>query len=700
MSESGRGLNCLRKVDFTKMNEPQRRAVAHGDGPLLVLAGPGSGKTFTIVNRLLYLTERGVPPEKLLVITFTRDAARSMQRRFQELSGSPGCPVCFGTFHSFFYHILLESGAVGARGILKNSEKKALLLPILKQYSESEPAEDLKEAAERILSALSYYKNTLKPDESLKRIPPAWQPHFRVVADAYAESVKRTGKIDFDDMLSECRQLLQENAEVRAYWQERFSHILIDEFQDINPVQYSVIKLLSKEPRNIFAVGDDDQAIYGFRGAEPDCMRLFQEDFGAEKLLLDINYRSGKEIVQASLAVIGENKNRFHKELQSAQESVGTSAGPASENVGHCSEGGGTEVAEGVLCTGFENREDQYRYLSRALERTLEAGESCAVLFRTNAYMQGLAARLSSRGIPYEIRENAVSIYEHFMVKDILAYLDLAHGVGDRESFLRIVNRPSRYVGREAVAVCGADIAGLIRYYERENMPPVRRMQVLEGLGTLGRQLRMMGGLSPRLAVEFCLKAVGYERYLREKAAAAGEGKLQEWRELLEWLKEDAAQYDSVKKWREGREEYGRALESGKGRGRDRTAVQLMTVHSAKGLEYDRVWIPDCNERIFPHGKLPDEATVEEERRLFYVGMTRAKKYLGLLYLTGTRERPRQPSRFLNALPSHIFSRKSTAFGYNQGLSHSSSTSSSNSQLSRYSSKASATLSYSSSSSI
>lgn len=700
MSESGRGSSCLRKVDFTKLNEPQRRAVAHGDGPLLVLAGPGSGKTFTIVNRLLYLTERGVPPEKLLVITFTRDAARSMQRRFQELSGSPGCPVCFGTFHSFFYHILLESGAVGARGILKNSEKKAILIPILKQHSESEPAEDLKETAERILSALSYYKNTLKPDESLKRIPPAWQPHFRVVADAYAESVKRAGKIDFDDMLSECWKLLRENAEVRARWQERFSHILIDEFQDINPVQYSVIKLLSKEPWNIFAVGDDDQAIYGFRGAEPDCMRLFLEDFGAEKLLLDINYRSGEKIVQASLAVIGENKNRFRKELQSAQKSMGISAGPASEDVGRRDGAGGTGVCEGVFCTGFENRQEQYRCLGKELERALKTGESCAVLFRTNAYMQGFAARLGSRGIPYEIRENAVSIYEHFMVKDILAYLDLAHGAGDRESFLRIVNRPPRYVGREAVAACGADIAGLMCFYERENMPPARRMQVLEGLETLGRQMRMMGGLSPRLAVEFCLKAVGYERYLREKAAAAGEGRLQEWQELLEWLKEDAAQYDSLKGWREAREEYGRALESGTGRGPDRTAVQLMTVHSAKGLEFDRVWIPDCNERIFPHGKLPDAGTVEEERRLFYVGMTRAKKYLGLLYLTGTRERPRQPSRFLNALSPELFSRKNTVSDFGQGSSSSPSISSSNSQLSRYSSKASATFSYSSSSSI
>ena len=633
-------------LDLTGLNEAQRKAVTHGEGPLLLLAGPGSGKTFTITNRILYLLEKGAAPEQLLVITFTKEAALSMQRRFQEMCGSIVYPVNFGTFHSCFYHILQQAGAVNAKKIIKNSEKISLLLSVLKQFvnnMEKGVGDNLKDDAAQILSAVSFFKNTLKYEAALKKLPSVWQPHFEAVMTAYGERVRREGVIDFDDMLSECGSLLQGNAGIRSYWQGRFTHILIDEFQDINPVQYRTVKLLTKEPYNIFAVGDDDQAIYGFRGAEPDCLRLFEKEFRAKRLLLDINYRSREEIVQASLAVIGENRNRFEKKLRAAQESKGhTPYGTA-----HGS----------VVCLGFAGREEQYRYLLDIVGRASDERESCAVLFRTNSYMQGFAARLGREGIPYEIKETAVSIYEHFIVKDIVAYLSAAGGSVGREDFLRIVNKPSRYVSREAVAECGVDIAKLKAYYERgSSLSPVNRAAVVNGLTALERQLKNMGRLSLHLAVDFCLKAAGYERYLREKAAAM-EDKWQEWQEILEWLRGDAAQYPNLKEWLAAQEAYGKAL--GRGNvsrkqiaGRAGKPVQLMTVHAAKGLEFDRVWIPDCNEKVYPHGSLPDTATVEEERRIFYVAMTRAKKSLELLYLTGTREHPRQISRFLNPLLS------------------------------------------------
>lgn len=774
--------NQASSLDLTGLNEAQRGAVTHGEGPLLLLAGPGSGKTFTITNRILYLLENGAAPEQLLVITFTKEAALSMQRRFQESCGGKVYPVNFGTFHSCFYQILQKSGAVSAKRIISNSEKVKILIPVLKQFPERNEAlsynqvlrqemlscnaiqrhneamqcpmgvkyseisryhtvfqhnegpryhtnpqnngasqhmargswDNLKDDAARLLSAISFYKNTLNYNAALPKLPPLWQPHFEAVMEAYGERVRQEGMIDFDDMLSGCRRLLQENPEAREYWQNRFSHILIDEFQDINPVQYSTVKLLARAPYNIFAVGDDDQAIYGFRGAEPDCLRRFAEEFSARRLLLDINYRSRSEIVGASLAVIGENKNRFEKKLRAAQD-------------------GGAADPQGVSCLGFGDREEQYRYLLDALRHVSSPAESRAVLFRTNSYMQAFAARLNREGIPYEIRETAASIYEHFIVKDIMAYLEAACGGAGREHFLRIVNKPSRYVSREAVAECGADIGRLKAYYERGDFSPAHRAAALEGLASLERQLGCMGRLSLHLAVEFCLKAAGYERYLRETAAAR-EGQWQEWQEMLEWLKGDAAQYSCLKEWKAAQEAYGRALAQGaasrkrisarvgnaEGTGRAGNAkdpgstgkaaeagnagwsgnarepgsaarantgmpVQLLTVHGAKGLEFDRVWIPDCNEKVYPHGSLPDAAAVEEERRIFYVAMTRAKKSLGLLYLTGTGERPRQPSRFLNPLACY---------------SCSLSTSSSNSQPSRYSSKASATFSYSSSSSI
>lgn len=704
----------MMKPDLTGLNEAQRRAVTHGEGPLLLLAGPGSGKTFTITNRILYLLEKGAAPEQLLVITFTKEAALSMQRRFQEMCGNTVYPVNFGTFHSCFYHILQKSGAVGAKNIIKNSDKINLLLPILKQYQtnmEKGAGDNLKDDAVQLLSAISFYKNTLKYEAALKKIPSIWRLYFEAVMATYGECVKREGFIDFDDMLSECGRLLQENAEIRSYWQERFSHILIDEFQDINPVQYQVVKLLARVPYNIFAVGDDDQAIYGFRGAEPDCLRRFEKEFRAERLLLDINYRSRKEIVQASLAVIGENRNRFEKELRAAQEGRSKSQeegsqpqkGRSQPQEGECQtqeEGSQPQesgsrfhkggripddtIQEGVVCLGFAGREEQYRHMLDTLGYWSRKRESCAVLFRTNSYMQGFAARLGREGIPYEIREKAVSIYEHFIVKDIVAYLAVAGGSAERKDFLRIVNKPSRYVSREAVAECGADIAKLKAYYGRENsLSFAHRTAVLNGLATLERQLKNMGRLPLHLAVDFCLKAAGYERYLKEKAS--GEDKWQEWQEMLEWLRGDAAQYTDLKEWLAAQEAYAKALAQGIASGKQlikkqdnvgragnvgraenagtadnnagrqdiadtKKPVQLMTVHAAKGLEFDRVWIPDCNEKIFPHGSLPDTAAVEEERRIFYVAMTRAKKSLELLYLTGTRERPRQPSRFLNPL--------------------------------------------------
>ena len=675
------------------MNEAQRQAVLHGEGPVLLLAGPGSGKTFTITNRILCLLERGVPPESILVITFMKEAALSMQERFGKICASPvPSPVNFGTFHSVFYHILKESHALHSGHILKTSEKKNLLLPILKTYEKKADFqksgggswEELGEEALELLSAISYYKNTVRLSEAAGKAPGRWQQDFADICREYQRAVRKAGGIDFDDMLYDCRRLLAENREVREYWQKRFSHILIDEFQDVNPVQYQAVKLLASRPYNIFAVGDDDQSIYGFRGSEPACLKRFAEEFHARRLLLDVNYRSAPEIVRASLDVIGENKDRFAKALRAAGK-------------------GGPE--EKVSLHTFEGAEEQYGYLLQVLSAGCQGADSCAVLFRTNSYMQGLAARLKAADIPYVMRERAASIYEHFIVKDICAYLQTAQGQGTREQMLRIMNRPSRYISREALGEGRGDINGMIRYYEEALLPRRQKENVLEALYYFERQLRRIGTLSLLPAVNYVLKAAGYEQYLRQQSGGKPE-KWAQWQELLEWLKADAAKQKDLKSWLIFQKEYAEALENGQSVGdgrpgeggrsaggrqdgqsldaaqRGRTPIQLLTVHGAKGLEFDRVWIPDCNERIFPYGRMPDEKSVEEERRIFYVAMTRAKKSLELLCLTGTKERPRLPSRFLKTIWT------------DQSIS------SSNSQSSRYSSKASDTFSYSSSSSM
>ena len=662
-------------MDLSNANKPQKAAITHMCGPCLVLAGPGSGKTFTITNRILYLLEQGVPPESILVITFMKEAAVSMQNRFREMAAAlhsvrlagernaghiPSYPVNFGTFHSVFYHILKESNTLKSNQLLKNREKKNLLLPILKTYAKQQGGQrgqqepfgeepdhngSINEDADKILGAISFYKNTMEMEQAAGKVPPGWRPYFEVICQEYESAVRETGRLDFDDMIYNCRSLLEENRAVRGYWQERFRYILIDEFQDINPVQYEVVKLLAASPYNIFAVGDDDQAIYGFRGSQPECLKRFEAEFQARRLLLDVNYRSEREIVRSSLSVIGENKNRFVKQLRAAREEA-------------AKDGGQKRKSAGVTIQAFAEREEQYAYMLGELTAQLETGETCAVLFRTNSYMQAFASRLKSAGVPYEMKENAVSIYEHFIVKDIMAYLQVAQGKGSREQMLRIMNKPMRYLGRESVGRDGADIRKMREYYERAQLPESQRKKILEELSRFEKQLESVGRFMLRPAIHYILKAMGYERYLRQLSGNCSE-KWQEWQEFLEWMKEDASAHADLGQWENAQKEYTETVgrQDGKkdrkqtaSRKQNNPTIQLLTVHGAKGLEYDRVWIPDCNEKIFPHGTMPDERSVEEERRIFYVAMTRAKKSLELLYLTGTKERPRLPSRFLNPL--------------------------------------------------
>lgn len=644
-------------LDLNQLNEAQRKAVTWGEGPLLLLAGPGSGKTFTVTKRILYLLERGVPPEEILVITFSKDAALSMQRRFRQMAGQ-FFPVNFGTFHSVFYHILLESGGFHSMKLISDSRKMNLMISVLKKYHRNM---ELSEDALRILSAVSLYKNTADGERALLAVPAEWREHFREITAAYTEAVRDEKAVDFDDMLFECRRLLEEDTRVRRGWQKRFRYILVDEFQDCNPVQYEVIRLLALRPYNLFAVGDDDQSIYGFRGASPDILRQFQEDFQAKQLLLDVNYRCAGEIVRASLAVIGENRNRFPKALRAADDSAKKDA----------------EQESGLHIRFFEDRAAQNAWLLQQAKKWRKEHdtdrERCAFLFRTNSGMQRTAAVLHGAGIPFYKKEAGKSIYEHFVARDIMAYLLLAAGDWRREHLLRIINRPVRYISREAVGE-GRRIPEIQAYYRElliresrtgEVMPGKGingsgglcaagsvfgyRWEVLERLSSLQRQLDSLKHMSPALGVQYVLKAAGYEDFLRALAGNSPE-KLFEWREIAEWLKADAGRFQNVSAWVKAQESFEQEMKRTSANSGEDEVLWLMTVHGAKGLEFGRVIIPDCNERVYPHGELQSGESLEEERRIFYVAMTRAKKSLELLCLTGDRGRPRLPSRFLNPL--------------------------------------------------
>lgn len=661
--------------DLSKMNDAQRQAAVHGEGPMLVLAGPGSGKTFTITNRISYLIEHySVLPEHILVITFTKDAALSMQRRFMQQE-KESLPVIFGTFHSVFYQIIKQSRPKSAETLLKDSEKKQWMLPILTQLKkkyrddfQASGSEDVFEDAVRCLAAISYYKNTGDMDKAAARLGSSWKTHFEEVYTSYENIRRREGRLDFDDMVFGCLHLLREDKELLASWQKRFKYILIDEFQDINSIQYQVVRLLCAPPYNLFAVGDDDQSIYGFRGSQPSLMKQFLEDYPqARRVLLGENYRSRHQIVNASLKVIALNKDRFTKELKSHQED-------------------GEKAC--VHLQNFEDKESQYGYIAGKLEAERDRGtlNCCACLFRTNAQMQGFASYLTRAGIPYSMKEKASCIYDHFIARDVRNYMIFAGGERGRSLFLTIMNKPSRWLGRELVKDEEVDFNRL-KEYIRTYAPTEHKASLLRETDRLEKALERLKTMKPYLGIQFIRKSIGYERYLEDRAGTDRE-KLRDWQEVLESLASDARNFSSCEEWLRYQDYFREELaRSARSPVQEKEGVKLMTAHASKGLEFDRVFVPDVNEGVYPHGSMMDEESVEEERRMLYVAMTRAKEALELLFVTGTKERPRLPSRFLNPLMDGAYS-------------PSSSTISSNSQVSRYSSKASATFSYSSSSSM
>ena len=483
-------------------------------------------------------------------------AALSMQNRFREQLKEQSeqiYPVNFGPFHSCFYHILRESHVLQQHKLAMESDKKTILKHLF--FSGIPDCQSIvydKESASRFLQAFSFYKNTNDETGAKKKLPKEYQESFFPIFEAYEKERERKKLLDFDDMVYQCRRVLMENPQLRAYWQSRFSHILMDEFQDINPIQYEVVKLLTGERTQLFAVGDDDQSIYGFRGSEPACLKQFQEEFQAKTVHLSINYRSALPIVESSLKVISENKQRFEKDLRSAKA-------PDS----HFSQ---------VSLRAFEEKEEQYVYLAERLKDFFNLSESqpesLGVLFRTNSYMQGFAARLSRLGIPYDMKEKVTSIYEHFIVKDIMAYLLLAEGAGGWEQLLQILNKPLRYLSREALGWQGSmeqQSTGQQKMSQRNRKSPELLAEMLEGMllyyksasDIAYRQERILaveklkkdfGILKNRplyLKLQYILKGMGYEKHLKDSAGTDME-KWQEYQEILEWMIVEAKAYENI----------------------------------------------------------------------------------------------------------------------------------------------------------
>ena len=607
---------------MSQLSEVQQRAVTHRDGPMLVLAGPGSGKTLVLTWRVRYLTEVcRINPGEILVITFTRAAAREMKERYLRMTGSESTAVSFGTFHAVFFQILKLAYGYRSENILREEEKYRFLKDAV--FRQKLEPDDEAELLSSISSEISRVKNE-RPDLQAYKATSCDSKSFRAIFNEYDNRLRRSGKIDFDDMLGYCYELLKERPDILGAWQRKFRYILVDEFQDINQLQYDIVRMLAAPEDNLFIVGDDDQSIYRFRGAKPQIMLHFEEDYpAAKRVLLDTNYRCTGAIVEGAGRVIANNKERFPKDIRAQKD-----RGPA------------------ILTHLFKNQEEEYACVIDKIRLWREKGGSygdIAVLFRTNTQPRKLVEELIAEGIPFRMRDSLPNLYDHWIVRDIFTYLRMSKGSLKRSDFLQIMNRPKRYIGRECLESEEISWEALLTWYDDKPW-------VCERIEKLQKDLKLAGRLSPSGALHYIRHIIGYEGYLKEYAEYRGRNP-EELSAILDELAELAKGFSTLADWEAHiarvREELAKQARE---REQNKDSVSLSTMHSSKGLEYRIVFIIDANEGITPHRRVIFEEDMEEERRLFYVAMTRAKELLYIFSVKKLYGKKAEISRFVEEL--------------------------------------------------
>lgn len=602
-----------------KLNTAQQKAVCHETGPMLVLAGPGSGKTTVLLCRISRLLERGLAkPQEILALTFSKAAAEEMKSRFENLNGASG--VSFGTFHSIFFRILRSRYGWNVEQIFQEEERRSILRNSIEAEKWDIP--DLEEYISQFFSQLSLMNSEL---EQPNRFTPVGMPveEFRKLYRAYEGYKERHEKLDFDDMLTQCYQLLREDAAVREYWQRKYKFILVDEFQDVNQAQFACLQILAEKHQNLFVVGDDDQSIYAFRGARPDFLLRFPTLYpAAKKVTLNTNYRSTERIVNLAERVIGNNEVRFVKNMK-----------------------GIGEAGDKVTFFLAEDAAKEAAHIAEKIGRLLDEGvplTEIAVIYRTNLQGGAFARELYKRGIPYDLRDNSGNVYEHWVAKDLLAYLLLAENEESDSALRRILNKPKRYIGKDLLAEAETMPYTLLRSFFV--CPSLKGWQE-ENLENLRIDLNQIRKRTPYDAVKYIRKVIGYDEYL-EEFAAYRRTSAQVLQEIADEIMETAKDCADVRSFREQLERLSLQMkEQSRKKGQKRNGVALMTMHGAKGLEFRAAFLPSLVEGIVPHEKGMD--TVAEERRLFYVAMTRASEKLCLSAILQRYEKERKPSRFL-----------------------------------------------------
>ena len=607
------------------LNHAQTEAVAHNKGPCMVLAGPGSGKTLTIAKRIEYLImKHKVRPEEILVITFTKYAAWEMKNRTRSICGPSSYAVTFGTFHGIYYGILKWAYRLNQSNLLSDEEKYRILREILPgiDWDQEPEADEEKDYLQELAIEIGNVKNNCMDIEEYEPVKYTTEK-FRKLYRTYEETKKKYRKIDFEDMLIQCRDLFMKRPDILKKWQEKFQYILVDEFQDVNQAQYDVVRMLAAPQDNLFVVGDDDQSVYGFRGAKPGIMKEFMKDYPkARQILLDVNYRSSGYIVKGALRVIGNNKIRFEKKIEAFRK--------PDETVHVQEVKDPVQEAEYVLERIREYREKGVSYTEMA------------VLYRTNVDARAMSELTTEYQIPFVMKEHLNNIYEHFIALDMISYLRLSQGEYDRKYFLQIANRPNRYLTRESMKTGNVSYESLRRYY-RDKDWMVDRIDQLEW------DMKMICDKTPYAAIQYIRKRMGYDEFLKEYAAYRKISS-EDLFAVLEEIWQNSKGYGTIKEWFEHIESYGKMLKEQNKKNGEKEGVNLMTMHAAKGLEFDTVFVIEANEGSCPYKKAIADEEIEEERRLFYVAMTRAKRKLVISYVKEKNGKDLLPSRFVSEL--------------------------------------------------
>lgn len=591
----------------------QRKAVYTEDNNVLIVAPPGSGKTTVTINRVAYLiNDKGINPDNIIVITFTKAAASNMKERYMKLINEK--PPFFGTFHALFYKILSRYSR--NINIINSSTTYKLIKGVLVSYLDSVNDEKVRE----VINDISLFKNGSENIETYNsKID---KGIFKECFNTYETYKEENCLMDFDDLQLRARKLFVERPEILAGYRGLFKYILVDEFQDCDRLQIELLQMLGNN-NSIFAVGDEDQCIYGFRGSRPDCMVDFGRYFdNGKKIFLCMNYRSTENIVSLSKKLIEKNKNRNSKEIKENKKEKGN-----------------------INFKSVENEKEQSVKIVEIIRNLIKEGtyeyKDVAVLYRTNMESRSIIDSFLGEDIPFKLLDKEYDFFDHFVCKDMLAYLKLSIDITDKESFLRIINKPFRYISK-------VNIEKVRRSAIRDNcfdmLKDIDDIPIfqLKSIDKLEKDIYRLNRMHLRDAIKFIIKDLGYNDYINQYSQRLKMDNI-ELKDVLEEFKEAAEDFNSITSFLVHVDVIKEEL---KKKSSDEKGVVLSTIHGVKGMEFKNVFIINCDEGVIPHiNSIPEN--LEEERRLFYVAITRAIDNLNIYSTKRLKGKGKEISRFI-----------------------------------------------------